>query len=175
MPSETKAMVGRIPVGNMRTIVVPPDRVWPVFEAILSQLEFGLAFMTPDDPTIFSVISFTPQSWRPTPTPAEFAVQVPVEDVPAWKEHRAFMITTTVSLNHVDVRELANSMRPILMDPNMQQVVPMGETNSLMISGRAAWVAEFVKSVQEINEFERVRHQNEAKEREAGTEATAQK
>src|SRR5436190_7853785 len=33
--AHTRTLLGRTPAGNMQTIVVPPERVWTVFEAIL--------------------------------------------------------------------------------------------------------------------------------------------
>lgn len=160
---ETQRELERTPVGNLQAFVVSPERVWTVFEALLIDSDFCLEVVSSEDPIVFSVSSTQPQAGRGQGGPRKRALHVPVEDLSAWSAHPAFALTTTVTLNHVNVRDLSNSLRQMFTDPQTQQVIPVGNSNSLLITGFGPAVADIVRSLQTINDAERARHEEEDK------------
>jgi hypothetical protein len=162
LDNETRMILSRVPPGNLQALVVPPERAWAVFEAILCEREFCLGFVSTEAPLILSVFSSQPQAGR-FGGPRQHAVAVPSRDLAQWLDHPAFLITTTVELNDLNVRDLSNSMRQMFTDPTSQQIIPLGDSNSVMITGRARGVADIVSFLQGVNESERIRHEKEDK------------
>jgi hypothetical protein len=157
---ETQAMMGRISVGNLQRIVVPPAEAWTVFESILCELEFNLSFVSNGTPPILSVSSSMPMGGRGSATAK--AVEVAVADIPRWRAHPAFTIATNLELPDVNVRDLSNSLRQMLTDPSSQQIIPIGNTNTLMIIGRSGAVVPLVKMLQGIDASGRKHREREA-------------
>ena len=62
------------------------------------------------------------------------------------------MITTMVTLPNTDVRTLSNSMRAMVTDPNTMQVIPVGNSNSLIVTGFGSNVAALVRMLQLVDE-----------------------
>jgi hypothetical protein len=162
LDNETRMILSRISPGNLQDLVVPPDRVWPVFEALLCERDFCLGFVSTEAPIILSVFSAQPQAGRFS-SPRQHAVQVATGDLPKWLDHPAFLISTTVQLNDLNVRDLSNSMRQMFTDPSSQQIIPLGNSNSVMLFGRARSVTDLVGFLQSINESERIQHEKEDK------------
>lgn len=160
---ESRAVLGRIPVGNMSTIVAPPEKAWNVFESILCENEFLLAFLSRTDPIVLTITSTMPQAGRGAGSAKGHVVEVPVADLPRWRAHPAFLITTSVELGSVNVRDLSNSMRQMFTDPGSQQIVPMGNSNTLLITGLSGSVIPLVNMLQGIDAAERKRQEERAK------------
>ena len=60
--------------------------------------------------------------------------------------------TTVIHLPHTDVRQLSNSMRTMITDANTQQMLPAGNTNSMVLTGFASNVAALARMLRIVDE-----------------------
>ena len=63
----------------------------------------------------------------------------------------ATMFTALVELRHVDVRVLANSLRSIVVDPNLLQFVPVGNSSCLILQARGGELVRIVEMLRRID------------------------
>ena len=61
------------------------------------------------------------------------------------------MITTTLSVANLDVRQMSNSMRTMITDANTQSMLPAGNSNSLILTGFAPQVAALTAAIQDMD------------------------
>ena len=59
---------------------------------------------------------------------------------------------TVLNLPNTDVRTLSNSLRTMLTDANTQQIIPLGNSNSVLLSGFGSNVAALAKMLQFVDE-----------------------
>lgn len=147
---ETRNYLQQSTVGLNGSLTVPPDRFQEVFEAILNQNDFLLAVVCTEAPRIVKITSLNTGARVSVRSEAVF---VPVEDLALMRSHPAMLLTTVVDLPRLDVRQLANAMRTMLVDANTQQMLPAGNTNSLVLTGRGAELASTVEMLRLLNDL----------------------
>jgi hypothetical protein len=79
-------------------------------------------------------------------------IQVDPEDLEEYADQPATLISTVVHLPNTDVRQLSNSMRTMFPDPNTNQLLPAGNTNSMIVTGSAARFVAIVRMLKLIDE-----------------------
>ena len=52
-----------------------------------------------------------------------------------WADHPAFLIRTQLVLPGIDVRTLSNSLRQMFTDAQTQQIIPVGNSDGLILTG----------------------------------------
>jgi general secretion pathway protein D len=80
------------------------------------------------------------------------AVYVQPQDLDRYADQPATLITTVVDLPNTDVRTLSNSMRTMFTDQNTQQIIPVGNSNSLIITGFGSIVASIVRMLKLVDD-----------------------
>ena len=80
------------------------------------------------------------------------AIHVMPEEVEAFADQPATMITTVVHLPNTDVRQLSNSMRQMFPDPNTQQMIAAGNTNSVILTGFGSNVAALYRMLKLVDD-----------------------
>lgn len=136
--------------GILADLDTPKSEVYPVVENLLFSNSIVLSPLTDREPRLFAVKfigDLGPQGSLRTS-----AVYVPVADIPSFARHPAILVTTTLNLPSTDVRTLSNSMRTMFTDANTQQIIPVGNSNSLIITGFGGQVASIVAMLQRIDE-----------------------
>ncbi len=73
------------------------------------------------------------------------AVHVSPDELDNYADQPATLITTVIHLPNTDVRQLSNSMRTMLTDANTQQMLPAGNTNSMILTGFGSNVAALAR------------------------------
>lgn len=58
---------------------------------------------------------------------------------------------TVMKLEYADARQLANSLRAISTDPESLSVIPVGDANAIVISGRESFVDEYVDLIDQLD------------------------
>ncbi len=146
---DTRALLkqARVPLGEALTIA--PETLHAVVETILIESDFVLSIAREANPRILSVSSMQNAARSNV---RERACFVPADQLEAWRDHPAILVTTVLTLDSVDVRVLTNSMRAMLTDANTQQLIPVGNTHSLLLTGFAPQVADLVEMLREVNE-----------------------
>lgn len=124
---------------------VPAAQVYAFVESVLSYHGFVLYHLRTDEPRLLGIAHPRAQgdgsaSIKP--------VYVPVEELGAWKDHPAFLVQTMLTLPNVDVRMLSNSMRVQFGDNRMQVVIPLGNSNSMLITAPAGAAASLISMLQ---------------------------
>jgi hypothetical protein len=119
-------------------VVVQPDAAYPWFESLLVQSDFYLAASLETEPPLVAI-----HSWRlPQGTPREVpSVTIAPDEIAFCREHPAVLVTTMLELPHVDVRVLGNSLRGLQTNPTGGGVMPVANTNAVLISGTGQTVA----------------------------------
>ncbi|MBK7644015.1 MAG: hypothetical protein IPJ19_13355 [Planctomycetes bacterium] len=84
--------------------------------------------------------------------PRKDATQVMPEDVEQFADQPATLITTVIDLPNTDVRTLSNSLRQMFSDQQTQQIIPVGNSNSLIITGFGSDVAAIVKMLRFVDD-----------------------
>jgi hypothetical protein len=148
MTRDVRAAVQATSTGLSRSVDVPAQEVYPFVEAILAQNDFMLIPRLDREPRLLAVENLN--SNRRNAIRSE-AIFVPADQVAAWSRHPAILVTTVLDLAHVDVRTLSNSMRVMFTDQNMQQLVPVGNSNSLVITATGTMVASLATVLQAVD------------------------
>ena len=91
---------------------------------------------------------------------------MPVKDIGLYARHPAVLITTMIELPSTDVRTISNSMRGLLSDTITQQIIPVGNTNSLVLGGSGASIANLVTVLRECDEGAKRAEEARQKEKE---------
>jgi len=135
--------------GLNQDVDVPASQVYGFTESVLSYHGFLLYHLRSESPRLLGVthpraINDASGTIKP--------VYVPVEALEAWKDHPAFLVQTMLSLDHVDVRTLSNSMRAVFTDQRTQQLVSLGNSNSLLITAPASMATNVVDMLRRADE-----------------------
>jgi hypothetical protein len=114
-------------------------------EALLAQHGFRIAAVPGSEPPLATIgrVGFSPTLTSP--------LLVPSERVDFLREHPALLVTTTMSLPHVDVRTLGNSLRGITGNDRNGVVMPIANTSTILIQGDGAMVADLVVLLERVD------------------------
>ena len=80
------------------------------------------------------------------------AIYVEPDDLATYKDKPATLITTVVTLPNTDVRQVSNSMRTMITDANTQQMLPAGNSNSMVLVGFGSNVVALANMLSIIDE-----------------------
>jgi len=149
VPPETRMILQKTTTGLNRSVDIPATEVYPIVETILLQSDLTLVPLHAGEPHLASVCSLAA---GPRGSLRNAAVSVPAAQIAVFARHPAVLVTTVVDLPHTDVRTLSNSLRTMFTDANTQQIIPVGNSNSLIITGFGANVASIVQMLQEVDE-----------------------
>lgn len=161
---ETSALLKQRATGLLGSVEVPAGEVYPFVESVLVHNDFVLTPLTNREPRLVAVYSSSmgPQrggSLRNT------AIFVTAEEVQAYSRHPAILVTTVINMPSTDVRTLSNSMRTMFTDANTQQIIPVGNSNSLILTGYGSQVASLVAMMKRVDDD--ARREIEAAEKKA--------
>ncbi len=146
---DTRNQLRTLRCGFNPPVEVAPDHVHAFVESVLKANDFVLGFAHAKDPVLLSVTS-TNVAGRGNPrADAPF---VPAAELPQWTAHPDFLITTCVDLPGVDVRTLSNSMRQMFSDQQTQQIIPVGNTDGLIVTGFGSDVADITTMLRSLSD-----------------------
>jgi type II secretory pathway component GspD/PulD (secretin) len=151
MDQETRGDVQKSTTGLNRSIEVPASEVYSVVETILLQNGFFLVAVHDRDPKIASLVSIN-QGGNRSGVFRSSALLVSARDIEFYSRHPAVLVTTVLDLPHTDARTLSNSLRSMFTDANTQQIVPVGNSNTLIVTGFGSSVANIVRMLQVADE-----------------------
>jgi hypothetical protein len=149
MTRDVRAAVQASPTGLSRSVDVPAQEVYPFVEAILAQNEFMFIPRSDREPRLLAVENLN--SNRRNAIRSE-AIFVPADQLAAWSRHPAILVTTVIDLAHTDVRTLSNSMRAMFTDQSTQLMIPVGNSNSILITATGSTVAHLVTMLKAVDD-----------------------
>ena len=135
--------------GLLASLSIPPAEAWVWVESLLENEGFSLGVLSADAPHLVAVYAQQRSSgdaW------ARVSMTVPSSQIEALADHPALLVSTVLELPHTDVRQLGNSLRGLTTDPTGQQtVIPVGNTNSVILSGTGRQVHQLVTMLREVD------------------------
>ncbi len=144
--NEVETFLRRTELNLTRTRTIPQAEVQAWVENLMAQNQYILQPILRGTEPLTSVLhQNTTHMARLTATP------VTVEQLPGLKHNAATLVTTTVNLPNIDVRQISNSMRSMILNQHTQTMLPAGATNSIHLTGPAPWVASVAESLLQIN------------------------
>ena len=124
---------------------------WSVAETFLADAGYHFAVLRERGPRVLSVRGAGPARGGQGLSTARY-LYVPEERVEEFAEYPATLVTTTVSLRHTDARNLSNSLRSLLADTTVLNMVPAGNSDTLILRGNGASVADAARLLRTIGE-----------------------
>jgi hypothetical protein len=165
---EARTMLGNMSTGLSRSVEVPPAEVYSFVEALLVSNDFLLLQLSDEEPRLLSVHSLRGKG---SESLRMKALSVPAAEVAQYAGHPALLIQTMLTLPTLDVRHVTNSMRSLLVDSNSQLLIPIGDTNSMILVGRGSEIAALTAMLQQADEQHKLtlaaREKRELEERKA--------
>lgn len=149
---ETAAALGRLPLRMYGSKTIPKADFYQFFQIMMIINDYVCTKMGPDHLAVIQIQSVTPQAGRGQGGPRKDAIYVFPDELDKYADQPAVPITTVVDLPNTNVRDLSNSMRQMFTDPNSQQIIPVGNSNSLIITGFGSNVVSIVKMLKFVDD-----------------------
>ena len=131
---------------------IPKDEFYSFYQIIMFINGFILTKVGPDHLAVVLVQPVTPTGNQRANLRNEAIYLLP-EELDDYSDQVATQVITVMHLPHTDVRTLGNSLRGLTNDPTGQQgVIPVGNTNSVILSGFASNVASLARILRLVDE-----------------------
>ena len=132
---------------------IPKDEFYSFFQIIMFINGYILTKVGPDHLAVVLIQSLAPSPQQRTNLRNE-AIYVLPDELDEYADQVATQVITVLHLPHTDVRTLGNSLRGLTSaDPSGQQgVIPVGNTNSVILSGFASNVASMARILKLVDE-----------------------
>ena len=146
--TRTQIQKHRLRMVGQDKLTVEASDVVAVVESLLAMHQFSLVPLYTGNPTIMQVISLETQERNYVKRSAHF---VEPDDLDLYRERAATLITTSIMLPNTDVRTLSNSMRTMLTDANTQQIIPVGNSHGIILTGFGPDVCDLADLIRRID------------------------
>jgi general secretion pathway protein D len=124
---------------------VPKSEIYSFYQILMFIHGYILTRVGPDPLSIVLVQPVAPTGNRPNNVRNESVYLTP-DELEAYASQVATQVVTVLHLPHTDVRQLGNSLRGLTADPTgAQNVTPVGNTNSVILTGFASSVASLAR------------------------------
>jgi len=140
---ESASQLKQLHCGFTLPVDVAPEHVHAFVEGVLRANDFVMGFAHTQEPVLLTLSSTNAPGKG---NPRKDALFVPASDMPRWSAHPDFLVTTLADLPGVEVRSLSNSLRQMFSDQQTQQIIPVGDTNGLIVTGFGSDVADILNS-----------------------------
>ncbi len=130
--AETEALLKNQQVNLLGPKTIKKERFYSFFQVMMIISDFVCTEIGEDD---ISVIKIDSMATAARNNLRAGALYVEPERLEEYKDQPATLITTVVSLPNTDVRQVSNSMRSMITDPNTQQMLPAGNSQSMVLVG----------------------------------------
>jgi len=137
MDEETRNIAQNTKISSQpgEKLAIAPDRVQVTFEHMLASQGFALEVLTHTQPRLFAVKSFYSRARQTIKSAARLIASDEVSKAAA---HPAMFFTTVVQLEGVDARQVANSMRQMVADPNTTMVLSTSQSSIVLTASGPA-------------------------------------
>ncbi len=151
---ETRAQVARTPCGLQGPLEIPAAEVYPLVEGLLAQSGFVLLPLHAREPRVAVLENLTGAARNSV---RNSAWTVDESEVHLLVDHPAVLVQTVLDLNGIDARALSNAMRSLIVDQNVQQILPLGKADQLLLLGSGRQVAGWAGMLRDAAQRERER------------------
>jgi general secretion pathway protein D len=148
---ETKGALNKARLRMFGQKRIPKTDFYSFFQIMMIINDFVCSRIGPEHLSVI-VISSLVQGGQRGGTLRNEAVYVFSEEIDRYADQPATLVTTVIDLPNTDVRTLSNSMRTMFTDANTQQIIPVGNSNSLIITGFGSNFASIVKMLRFVDD-----------------------
>lgn len=148
MPADTINALRSTKAPIDRPTSVPASEVQGFVEAMLRSEDVVLTIDRSTEPRLVGVHSL--QTHRRNGIRGR-ALAIDSGDLDTMRKHPALLFTTVVHLPNTDVRQVSNSMRTLIVDANTEQMLPAGNSNSMVVVGFGPKLADRVEQLRSID------------------------
>lgn len=146
---ETGAQLNQLKLKMLGIKRVPKSDFYSFFQIMMVINDFVCSRIGPEHISVVLITS--------TQTPGKGNLRkdaryVTPSEVEQYADQPATLITTVLDLPSTDVRTLSNSLRQMFTDAQTQQIIPVGNSNSLIITGFGSDVAAIVKMLRFVDD-----------------------
>lgn len=149
---ETAGMLAVQTCGLRGSVRVPADEVQSFFETLMISNDYLIQPLRPEEPRLVLIESLRTQARNTARGDAHW---VPEEDLEHLARHPATLVATVIEMPNTDVRQLSNAMRTMIVDANTQQLLPAGDTDSLVLVGLGAQVRQMQTLLKRVDSASR--------------------
>lgn len=168
---EARNMLSHTRVSLDSELLIAPDSVHSVVESILEESGFVFGIARETSPRLITVSSIERAGRSRL---SGYARYLSSDELETWRDHPAYIVQTAVTLDALDVRQLTNSLRAMTTDANVQQIIPVGKSSTLIIKGLGPQVESLARLLMKMNEVERAAQKFSAEAEVAEPEAEDQ-
>lgn len=149
---EARSALSHTRVSLDSELTIAPESVHSVVESILVDAGYVFGIAREASPRLITVTSTSGSRRGALEGSARF---LSVDELEGWRDHPAYIVQTAVTLDALDVRQLTNSLRAMLSDANVQQIIPVGRSSTVIIKGLGPQVEGIAQLLLKMNEVER--------------------
>lgn len=146
----TRAALKSLSPGLLADVVVPPEEVYSFVSSLLYRHGFVVSELRSGTPSLIAV-----QGGRERGQSMLYGLswtRVPLDRIDEFRDHPAFLIETVATFEHLDVRQMTTSLRALMTDNRLQSLLNVGNSNSVIVRGPAAGVADLLALMGTANE-----------------------
>ncbi len=136
----------------MGTKRIPKRQFYSFFQILMVMIDFVCTEIGPAGISVIQIDSLTGGGNSSGPKIRANAAYVDPDRLIDYADQPATLITTVINLPNTDVRSLSNTMRQLIADPNTQQMIPAGSSNSFVLTGFGTQVAALARMLSIIDE-----------------------
>ncbi|HPF14843.1 MAG TPA: secretin N-terminal domain-containing protein, partial [Planctomycetota bacterium] len=131
---------------------IPKKQFYSFFQILMVMNDFVCTEIGPSGISVIQIDSLVGGGTQNAPKIRAAAPYVDPEDLDQYNDQPATLITTVINLPNTDVRSLSNTMRQLIADPNTQQMIPAGSSNSFVLTGFGSQVAALARMLKIIDD-----------------------
>ncbi|MCP3917404.1 MAG: hypothetical protein GY711_17805 [bacterium] len=135
------------------TKTVPKEQFYSFFQIMMIINDFVCTEIGPEGLSVIVIESLQSGARQ---TLRQDAVLVSPDELERYADQPATLITTVINLPNTDVRQLSNSMRTMITDANTQQMLPAGNTDSMVLTGFGSNVVALARMLRIVDEASKV-------------------
>lgn len=146
LSANAKDLAGEL-VPLERSVMVPTADVQTTFECLLAIGHFVLVPIKRDGARLVEVRSLRTLD---NATVKQTATFLEPDEVHLAEQHPAMLFTTVVAMPSTETRFLCNALRTMLIDANVQSILPAGESNAVVVTDTGPALARWVRLLENV-------------------------
>ncbi len=148
---ETQSQLGGKNVRMFGMKRIPKDDFYRFFQIMMFIHDFVTVEVGPRHLTVVVIQSLTGSGAQRQNIKQKTLYVLP-EELDEYKDQPAVLITTVLNLPNLDVRQIPTTLRPLISDQTTQNLLAVGNSNSLLLTGFGSQVASWAKLLRFVDE-----------------------
>jgi hypothetical protein len=146
--AETAQLLEAQKPGLDHDIQVAPEDMYSVLQSLLSEMRFALIDVRRQEPRLLKVVAVESRAGQRLRSSARF---VPESALASYARNSALLVTTSVVLPNLEEIPLSSNLRSLIVDSNLERIVPVHGSRQLVLTGPAAQVGQWVEMLRELD------------------------